>query len=73
MVDVGAKAPTARRAVAEAEVAVSPETLSLVIDGADPRPQARRPVPADGDTTPMDCRRRGNETLTFQIRLGWKD
>lgn len=33
MVDVGAKVPTARRAVAEAEVTVSPETLSLVIDG----------------------------------------
>ncbi len=33
MVDVGAKLPTARRAVAEAEVAVSPETMSLVIDG----------------------------------------
>ena len=33
MVDVGAKIPTARRAVAEAEVTVSPETLSLVIDG----------------------------------------
>jgi cyclic pyranopterin phosphate synthase len=33
MVDVSAKPPTARRAVAEAFVAVSPETLSLVIDG----------------------------------------
>jgi cyclic pyranopterin phosphate synthase len=33
MVDVGAKPPTARRAVAEAEVAVSAETMSLVIDG----------------------------------------
>lgn len=33
MVDVGAKPSTARRAVAECEVAVSPETLSLVIDG----------------------------------------
>ncbi len=33
MVDVGAKPPTARRAVAEAEVVVSPETMSLVIDG----------------------------------------
>ncbi len=33
MVDVSAKPPTARRAVAEAEVAVSAETLSLVIDG----------------------------------------
>jgi cyclic pyranopterin phosphate synthase len=33
MVDVSAKPATARRAVAEAEVAVSAETLSLVIDG----------------------------------------
>jgi cyclic pyranopterin phosphate synthase len=33
MVDVSAKAPTARRAVAEAIVALSQETLSLVIDG----------------------------------------
>ena len=33
MVDVSAKPATARRAVAEAFVAVSPETLSLVIDG----------------------------------------
>lgn len=33
MVDVGSKPATARRAVAECEVAVSPETLSLVIDG----------------------------------------
>jgi cyclic pyranopterin phosphate synthase len=33
MVDVSAKPPTARRAVAEAEVAVNPETMSLVIDG----------------------------------------
>ena len=33
MVDVGAKPVTARRAVAEAEVTVSPETMSLVIDG----------------------------------------
>jgi cyclic pyranopterin phosphate synthase len=33
MVDISAKPPTARRAVAEAEVAVSPETMSLVIDG----------------------------------------
>ncbi len=33
MVDVSAKPPTARRAVAEAEVAVSAETLSMVIDG----------------------------------------
>lgn len=33
MVDVGAKTATARRAVAEAEVVVSPETMSLVIDG----------------------------------------
>jgi cyclic pyranopterin phosphate synthase len=33
MVDVSSKPATARRAVAEAFVAVSPETLSLVIDG----------------------------------------
>ncbi len=33
MVDVGAKPATARRAVAEAEVAVGAETMSLVIDG----------------------------------------
>lgn len=33
MVDVSAKPPTARRAVAEAEVTVSAETMSLVIDG----------------------------------------
>ncbi|NJD28517.1 MAG: cyclic pyranopterin monophosphate synthase MoaC [Chloroflexi bacterium] len=33
MVDVGAKPVTARRAVAEAFVALAPETLSLVIDG----------------------------------------
>jgi cyclic pyranopterin phosphate synthase len=33
MVDVSAKPVTARRAVAEAFVRVSPETLSLVIDG----------------------------------------
>jgi cyclic pyranopterin monophosphate synthase len=33
MVDVSAKAPTARRAVAESFVALSAETLSLVIDG----------------------------------------
>jgi len=33
MVDVSAKPPTARRAVAEAEVVVSAETMSLVIDG----------------------------------------
>jgi cyclic pyranopterin monophosphate synthase len=34
MVDVSAKPATARRAVAEAFVVCSPETLSLVIDGA---------------------------------------
>ncbi len=34
MVDVSAKPPTARRAVAEAFVACSAETLSLVVDGA---------------------------------------
>jgi len=33
MVDVSAKPPTARRAVAEAFVALSAETLNLVIDG----------------------------------------
>ena len=33
MVDVSEKPVTARRAVAEAAVAVSPETMSLVIDG----------------------------------------
>jgi len=33
MVDVSAKPPTARRAVAEAEVAISAETMSMVIDG----------------------------------------
>lgn len=33
MVDVSEKPPTARRAVAEAVVTMSPETLSLVIDG----------------------------------------
>jgi cyclic pyranopterin phosphate synthase len=37
MVDVSAKPSTARRAVAEAFVAVSPETLSLVIDGRSPK------------------------------------
>ena len=37
MVDVSAKAPTARRAVAEAIVGLSQETLSLVIDGGGPK------------------------------------
>ena len=37
MVDVSDKAVTARRAVAEAAVAVSPETMSLVIDGGGPK------------------------------------
>src|SRR6266550_8448685 len=37
MVDVSAKAVTARRAVAEATVALSAETLSLVIDGGGPK------------------------------------
>ncbi len=37
MVDVSAKPPTARRAIAEALVAVSPETMSLVIDGGGPK------------------------------------
>jgi len=37
MVDVSAKPPTARRAVAEAFVAVGPETLNLIIDGRSPK------------------------------------
>ncbi len=37
MVDVSGKPATARRAVAEASVRVSQETLSLVIDGAGPK------------------------------------
>jgi cyclic pyranopterin phosphate synthase len=37
MVDVSEKPPTARRAVAEALVAVSAETMSLVIDGGGPK------------------------------------
>lgn len=37
MVDVSAKRPTARRATAEAELRVSQETLSLVIDGKGPK------------------------------------
>jgi cyclic pyranopterin monophosphate synthase len=37
MVDVSDKPATARRAVAEAQVACSQETLSLVIDGATPK------------------------------------
>jgi cyclic pyranopterin phosphate synthase len=37
MVDVSEKAVTARRAVAEALVAVSAETMSLVIDGGGPK------------------------------------
>jgi cyclic pyranopterin phosphate synthase len=37
MVDVSSKPPTARRAVAEASVALSQETLSLVIDGGGPK------------------------------------
>jgi cyclic pyranopterin phosphate synthase len=37
MVDVSDKPVTARRAIAEAFVAVSPETLSLVIDGRNPK------------------------------------
>lgn len=37
MVDVSDKPITARRAVAEAFVAMSPETLSLVIDGSGPK------------------------------------
>ncbi len=37
MVDVSGKPVTARRAVAEALVAVSPETMSAVIDGGGPK------------------------------------
>jgi cyclic pyranopterin monophosphate synthase len=37
MVDVSEKPATARRAVADAFVAMSPETLSLVIDGSGPK------------------------------------
>jgi cyclic pyranopterin phosphate synthase len=37
MVDVSDKAVTARRAVAEALVVLSPETMSLVIDGGGPK------------------------------------
>jgi len=37
MVDVSAKPITARRAVAEATVSMSAETLSLVIDGGGPK------------------------------------
>ena len=37
MVDVSEKPVTARRAVAEALVAVSPETMSMVIDGGGPK------------------------------------
>src|SRR5690349_15410387 len=37
MVDVSDKPATARRAVAEALVVVSPETMSLVIDGGGPK------------------------------------
>ena len=37
MVDVSDKPATARRAVAEALVAVSPETMSMVIDGGGPK------------------------------------
>lgn len=37
MVDVSDKPPTSRRAVAEAEVTVSQETLSLIIDGSGPK------------------------------------
>ncbi len=37
MVDVSAKPVTARRAVAEATVALSAETMSLVIDGGGPK------------------------------------
>lgn len=33
MVDISAKPPTARRAVAEAEVAIAAETMSMIVDG----------------------------------------
>jgi cyclic pyranopterin phosphate synthase len=33
MVDISAKPPTARRAVAEAEVVIAAETMSMVVDG----------------------------------------
>ena len=33
MVDISAKPPTARRAVAEAEVAIAADTMSMVVDG----------------------------------------
>ena len=49
MVDVSEKPSTARRAVAEASVAVSPETMSLVIDGGGAegrRPRRSRSWPA---------------------------
>jgi len=37
MVDVGAKAPTRREAVAAARVVMRPETLRLIVDGALPK------------------------------------
>ena len=37
MVDVSAKPPTPRRAIAEAKVLMAQETLSLIIDGAGPK------------------------------------
>ena len=37
MVDVSAKPPTARRATAEAEVAMAQETISLIVDGGGPK------------------------------------
>ena len=37
MVDVSEKPPTARRAVAEAEVALAQETISLIVDGGGPK------------------------------------
>ena len=37
MVDVSEKPPTARRAVAEAEVLVEQDTISLVVDGGGPK------------------------------------
>lgn len=37
MVDVGAKADTKRRAVAQAEIAMRPETLAMIIQGGMPK------------------------------------
>jgi cyclic pyranopterin phosphate synthase len=37
MVDVSEKPPTARRATAEAEIAVAQDTISLIVDGGGPK------------------------------------